>query len=497
MLRDRFSVPLDPSAVGFSGSTVEDERILPHDLWGSLVHAEMLGRTGILPKRSAARIDRGLRALARRAAAGRFPMDPALEDVHLNIEDMLTRAIGPDGARLHTGRSRNDQVATDLALYERDALLALERATLGLVDALLDAARGADGRNVVAGWTHLQPAQRVYWGQILATHALRFVRDAERFRATRVGITDCPLGSGALAGSSLPLDRAFTATALGFERPNPSSIDAVSDRDVVVRTLADLALLSAHLSGLAEEIVIGAMPDVGRVDLSDAFVTTSSLMPHKRNPDLAELARAEAGPSLGRLVSSLSVLKGLPIGYQRDLQRTKPDLFEGVEKALALLGVVGLMIRGARFRAGTPSSEEWTGSVELVDALVRTGLPFRRAHARVARWIAEGGSPPIRTAFPELRGSKFRWPTPAREPELRGTAGGSAWRHVRRLIREVGDRSTTAARSTEREIRRLDGLRRRAGAFPPKFLAAPTSRRASRGGSRAIGRAVRGPAVVR
>jgi argininosuccinate lyase len=263
----------------------------------------------------------------------------------------------------------------------------------------------------------------------------------------------------------------------------------VSDRDVVIHILADLALLSAHLSGLAEEIVIGAMPEVGRIVLSDPFVTTSSLMPHKRNPDLAELARAEAGPSVGRLVSSLSVLKGLPIGYQRDLQRTKPDLFDGVERALALLAVVAPMIRGARFQAGTPQREEWTGSVELVDALVRRGVPFRRAHARVARWIANGGTPALKAAFPELRGSTFRWPTPAREPELRGTAGGSAWRHVRVLIREVAVRSREAQRATDREIARLDRLRRRAGAYPPMFLVAATSRRASRGRSTASGRA--------
>jgi argininosuccinate lyase len=488
VLRDRFSAPLDPAAVGFSGSTVEDARILPHDLWGSLVHARMLGRTGILPAGSARRIEAGLRAIARRAAVGRFPMDPALEDVHLNVEAALTRRIGPDGARLHTGRSRNDQVATDLALYERDALLALERGTLALVDALADAAGGLDGRNVVAGWTHLQPAQRVYWGQILGSHALRFVRDAERFAATRAEITDCPLGSGALAGSSLPLDRTYTATALGFVRPNPSSIDAVSDRDVVVGILADLALLSAHLSGLAEELVIGAMPEVGRITLSDEFVTTSSLMPHKRNPDLAELARAEAGPSIGRLVSALSVLKGLPIGYQRDLQRTKVELFEGVERALALLAVVAPMIRGARFRPGAPGHEEWTGSVELVDALVRARVPFRRAHARVARWVADGGGRPLAEAFPELSGSGFHWPTPSEEPEMRATVGGSSWRQVRGLIDEVDDRAATSRRATEREVLRIARLRAEVGAFAPAFLAAATTRPGSRGPSKGRGR---------
>ena len=489
MLRDRFSAPLDPAARRFSASTDEDAAILPHDLWGSLAHAAMLGRTGIVPPASARRISAGLRRIARAAAFGRFPLDPTLEDVHLNVESVLTRRIGADGARLHTGRSRNDQVATDLALYERDALLALERATVVLVRSLLHAARGADGRTVIPGWTHMQPAQRVYWAQILGSHALRFVRDAERLDATRREIVDCPLGSGAIAGSSLPLDRRFTAAALGFARPGPSSVDAVSDRDVVVGILSDLSLLSAHLSGLAEELVIGAMPEVGRVELSDAFVTTSSLMPHKRNPDLAELARAEAGPSVGRLVSALAVLKGLPIGYQRDLQRTKVDLFDGVDRALALLAVAAPMIDGARFRPGPPQEEAHTGSVELVDALVQAGVPFRAAHARVARWVSREGRRAIPEEFPELEGSGFVGPSPEEEPERRGTQGGSAWREVDRLLEEVQRRADRVARTAENEIRRLERLRRALGAYAPAFLSI-TPRRSSRA-PRSRGRAGR------
>ena len=497
MLRDRFSTPLDPAGVRFSGSIEEDTRILPHDLWGSLVHARMLGRTGIVPLRSARRIEAGLRAIARRAAAGRFPMDPALEDVHLNVERALTRRIGSDGARLHTGRSRNDQVATDLALYERDALLALELAIEELVDALVAASTGPDGRVVVAGWTHFQPAQRVYWGQILATHALRFLRDAEGFVAPRGRLTECPLGAGALAGSSLPLDRAFTAKQLGFRRPHLSSIDAVSDRDTVLGILSGLAILSSHISGLAEEIVIGTMPEIDRVALSDAFVTTSSLMPHKRNPDLAELARAEAGPAIGRLVSALSVAKGLPIGYQRDLQRTKIDLFEGVERSLGLLAVMAAMVRGARFRPGAAVPDGSTASVELVDALVREGVPFRRAHARVARWLARGGTAPTAVAFPELTARGYRPPTPDEEPERRTTAGGSAWVEVRRLIRDVEVRRRSLRTSAETELERLAQLRSEVGAYPPAFLATARSRPALRAARRASGRGARSPAAGR
>ncbi|MCI4329057.1 MAG: argininosuccinate lyase, partial [Thermoplasmata archaeon] len=195
MLRERFSRPLDRAAASLSESTGEDAVLLPYDLWGSLAHARMLGSSGIIASASARRIEVGLRAIARRASVGRFPLDPALEDVHLNVEAALTRRIGRDGERLHTGRSRNDQVATDLLIYNRDALLSLEIGAVRLASTLVEAARGPDGRHVIAGWTHLQPAQRLYWGQVLGTHALRFVRDAERFRTTRARIDRCPLGS--------------------------------------------------------------------------------------------------------------------------------------------------------------------------------------------------------------------------------------------------------------------------------------------------------------
>ncbi|MCI4344962.1 MAG: argininosuccinate lyase [Thermoplasmata archaeon] len=473
MLRERFSRPLDPRAVRFSASTDEDAALVGYDLWGSMAHVRMLGTTGIIPRANARRLETELRRLARRAAKGGLRLDPALEDVHLNVEAELTRRLGAEGARLHTGRSRNDQVATDLALYTRDALLAVEGAALDLVQTLLERARSPDGRLVVAGWTHFQAAQRVYWAQWLATHAVRFQRDVERLAELWQSLDSSPLGSGAIAGSSLPLDREATAHWLAFPKVNPSSIDATGDRDFATDTLYLLARLSTHASGLAEELVVGAMPEVGRVRLDDAFVTTSSLMPHKRNPDLAELVRAEAAPALGRLVAHLTLLKGLPVGYQRDLQAGKPLLIDGVRRGLGVVAVLTPMIATARFLPEKSRSTQPTASVELADALVIAGVPFRRAHARVARFLdrleREGGALPellradLEKAFPELEGTSFTIPRPEDEPERRRTRGGSSWREVERLLVEVEQRSQSAGRERARECRRIDRRRRELG----------------------------------
>ncbi|MCI4331154.1 MAG: argininosuccinate lyase [Thermoplasmata archaeon] len=495
MLRERFSRPLDVAALALSESTREDRSLLFHDLWGSIAHARMLGESGILPAPSVRRIVGGLLRIGAQAEAGRFPLRPSLEDVHLNVEEALTREIGEDGARLHTGRSRNDQVATDLLLYTREALLDLEEATDEVVAALLGQARSPSGKGVVTGWTHLQPAQRVYWAHILGSHALRFARDAERFARTRSSIRFCPLGSSALAGSSLPLDRIAAGHALGFEGPSPSSYDAVADRDAAVETLFDLSLLGVHASQLAEELVIGAMPEVGRVRLAEEFVTTSSLMPHKRNPDLAELVRAEAAPTLGRLVAHLALLKGLPLSYQRDLQAGKPLVVEGVPRGLAVLRVLAPMIRTAEFRSPPPSPGEATGSVELVDALVSSGMPFRAAHGEVALLVKEVESAgrswrsvspaEIAVRFPKLKG--FSLPAPSEEPERRRTAGGSAWEEVQSMLAGVARDLAASRRAVRAERKRITATRRALGVperwFPPGGPTA-TSRRSGGDGRR-------------
>jgi argininosuccinate lyase len=489
VLRERFSRPLDRAAARLSGSTEEDAALLGADLWGSLAHARMLGTSGILSKHSAERIEDGLRAIARAAARGRFALDPALEDVHLNVEHALTKRLGADGERLHTGRSRNDQVATDLALYTREALLGAEERTLAVVDALVTAARSPGGRRSVEAWTHLQPAQRVYWGGLLGAHALRFLRDAERLAAVRRGIRRSPLGSGAIAGSSLPLDRARTARWLGFEGPSLSSIDGVSDRDASLEALFAIAQVHVHASQLGEEIVIGSMPEVARIRLSEGFVTTSSLMPHKRNPDLAELVRAESAGAIGRLTAALALVRSLPIGYQRDLQAGKPALVEAFARLDATLEVLAPMIAEAELLS-PPARDPATGSVELADELVRSGVPFRRAHTRVATFLAEWerlgrpegphGPAGLERAFPELAGRPFRWPRAEEEPDRRITAGGSHWKEVDRLLRSIETRAGRARRETAATRRRLERARAAFGLPESLFERARRDRRSAR-----------------
>ncbi|MCI4357938.1 MAG: argininosuccinate lyase [Thermoplasmata archaeon] len=481
MLRERFSRPLHRAALALSESTSEDAVLLGADLWGSLAHARMLGERRIIPKASARRIESGLRAIARQAGRGAFRLDPDLEDVHLNVERALTERIGSDGERLHTARSRNDQVATDLALFNREALAQAETLTLALVQALTTAARGPGGRRTVSGWTHLQPAQRLYWGGILGAHALRFVRDAERLGSVRRGIRYSPLGSGAIAGSSLPIDRHRTAQLLGFEGPTPSSLDAVSDRDASWESLFAIAMVQLHASQLAEELVIGAMPRSGRVRLSDGFVTTSSLMPHKRNPDIAELVRAESAGAIGRLTAGLSLIRSLPIGYQRDLQAGKPVLFEGFERLGLTLRALIPMIAQAQYLS-RPEPDQPTASVELADALVRAGVPFRRAHARVARYLVDLESrhgdlssvtePELTRTFPELRASGFRLPGQEDEPERRTSYGGSSRREVDRLLTMVEGKGRRAEKEVERAARTWARCRARLGLSQALFRAA-------------------------
>ncbi len=470
--------------MAYGSSLVEDADLLVYDLLGSLAHASGLVRAGLLTPSEGSRLARGLRQILQEARKGRFRLDPAFEDVHMNVEAALTRRLGPVGEKLHTGRSRNDQVATDLALYLRDALAGLQGDVLAVVSALLEQAASPHGKETLPAMTHLQGAQRVHRAQLLQAHASHLLADASHLARLRSRVARySPLGSGAVAGSSLPLDRAYTTRLMGFRAPHPNSVEATSDRDAGAEALFGVALLAIHLSALAEELVLGSTPQFGRVVLDDGFVTTSSLMPHKRNPDLAELVRAEAGPLLGLLVAYLTVLKGLPLAYNRDLQRVKPLLLEGVGRGRASCRVLAPMIRSAQFVPGPLDGGEGepTFSVELVDALVLQGVPFREAHGRVARLLAEvpSGSPvrvyltPERLfrAFPELGKAPWKAPTPQDEPELRRTRGGSAWKEVlrdrRRLQRDLAGQSrelAAARRHWEALVRRLTG----GGRGPPR-----------------------------
>jgi argininosuccinate lyase len=387
----RFAEPSDQRMVDFTRSIDVDAALAADDIAGSIAHVHGLGRAGILTDQEVDQLVRGLAALAGDVAAGTIAWDPSLEDVHLNLEAALADKVGPVAGKLHTGRSRNDQIATDLRLWCRRAiddldagLVALERALVGLAE--------RDGSAILPGTTHIQPAQPV----LLAHHLLAYVEMAERDRGrlsdARRRMNVSPLGSGALAGAGYPLDREATARELGFEGVTANSLDAVSDRDFAVETLAAVALGMVHLSRLAEELTWWSNPRFGFVRVSDAFSTGSSIMPNKKNPDPAELVRARAARVIGALTASLTILKGLPLAYQRDLQEGVPPLLAAVGVYSASLGILAGMLETLsidRERMRAAADEGYTTATAVADALVRRGVPFRAAHHIVGSLVAQ------------------------------------------------------------------------------------------------------------
>ncbi len=387
----RFSGETDQRVADFTRSIEIDGALAADDLAGSIAHVRGLGRAGVLTEGEVATLVDGLTSLAEDVAAGRLAWDPALEDVHMNLEAALAEKVGPVAGKLHTGRSRNDQVATDLRLWTRRAideldagLVAFERSLVGLAERERSA--------VLPGTTHIQPAQPV----LFAHHLLAYVEMAERDRGrladARRRLNVSPLGSGALAGAGYPLDREATATELGFDGVTANSMDAVSDRDFVVETLAAVALGMVHLSRLAEELTWWSNPRFGFVRVSDAFSTGSSIMPNKKNPDPVELVRGRAARVIGELTGSLALLKGLPLTYQRDLQDGVAPLFDAVAVYEASLGVLAglletLAIDAERMREA--SAEGYTTATAVADALVRRGVPFRAAHHIVGSLVAQ------------------------------------------------------------------------------------------------------------
>ena len=368
-----------------------DQKLWRQDIRGSQAHAAMLARLGIISPQDEHDIHAGLDAIAAEIEAGRFAFDIALEDIHMNIEARLTERIGEAGKRLHTGRSRNDQVATDLRLWVRDAIDGLDAQAADLMRAL--AGRAAQhAADPMPGFTHLQTAQPVTFGHHLLAYVEMLARDRSRLADARARLNECPLGSAALAGTSFPLDRGMTAQALGFDRPTANSLDAVSDRDFALEFLGVAAICAMHLSRLAEEMVIWCSAPYRFIRLSDAFTTGSSIMPQKRNPDAAELVRAKTGRVTGALVALLTVMKGLPLAYAKDMQEDKQPVFEAAEAwALSLAAMAGMV------RDMTPDltrMREFAGSgfataTDLADWLVRTlRLPFRTAHHVTGRLVA-------------------------------------------------------------------------------------------------------------
>lgn len=373
----------------FTESVSFDRRLAGHDILGSQVHAEMLSRQKIISSDDFHTIRSGLNEILEEIKRGEFEWKEELEDVHMNIEAELTSRIGEPGKRLHTGRSRNDQVATDFRLYCAEAAAEIEQALTDLAKALNELA-ASDGAIVIPGYTHLQQGQPVTVATYLGAYRQMFERDARRFRgAQNSAMDECPLGSGALAGSTLPLDRSFTAAKLGFERPSVNPMDAVSNRDFAVEFLLASSLLCVHLSRLAEDLIIYATAEFGFIKLDDRVTTGSSLMPQKKNPDVCELVRGKSGSVIGNLVSLLTLLKGLPMTYNRDMQEDKRFVFAASDTALDSVRAMALVIRSAHFQEEKIAAKLDSGmlATDLAEHLVENGVPFREAHEIVARFV--------------------------------------------------------------------------------------------------------------
>jgi argininosuccinate lyase len=448
----RFSDKPDALMQAINVSIGVDKRLAPQDLAGSRAHCHMLIDTGVIGAADGAEILRGLDAIETEMQAGTFPFRDEFEDIHMNIEARLAELIGPASGRLHTARSRNDQVALDFRLWVRDACDHAEAQLKVLQRALLSKAeRHADA--IMPGFTHLQPAQPVTFGHHLMAYVEMFGRDASRFADARARMNECPLGAAALAGSPFPIDRHATARALGFSGPTGNSLDSVSARDFALEALGAASICATHLSRMAEEIVIWTTPQFGFISLSDAFTTGSSIMPQKRNPDAAELVRAKTGRIFGALTSLTLVMKGLPLAYSKDMQEDKPPTFEAFEALdLALAAMTGMVadMTPNTDRMAAAAGAGFSTATDLADWLVRTlNMPFRQAHhvtgAAVKRAEALGVDLPglplaeLQAIEPGINEGVFAVLTPAASVASRSSYGGAAPVQVRAQINRWKD----------------------------------------------------------
>ncbi len=378
----------------FTESISFDKRLWKYDIEGSIAHARMLGKQGIIPKGDSEKIVRGLREIAAEIESGKFRFIQDLEDIHMNIEAALIKKVGPAGKRLHTARSRNDQVALDLRLYLRDesariisSLILLERTLIEIAEKHIDF--------VMPGYTHMQRAQPVLLSHHFLAYVEMFERDKERFLDALMRLNVLPLGSCALAGTSLPIDREYVAKLLGFDSVAENSIDAVSDRDFCLEFLSNTSILMTHLSRMAEELVLWNTEEFLFAELPDAFTTGSSIMPQKKNPDVAELIRGKTGRVFGSLISLLTTMKGLPLAYNRDMQEDKVPVFDAADTVMACLSLLNEMFPAIGFnkdRMFDTSSEGYSTATDIAEYLVRKGMPFREAHevtGRVVRYCLE------------------------------------------------------------------------------------------------------------
>jgi argininosuccinate lyase len=439
---ERFSEPVDERVKRFTASVAFDRRLAKYDIQASLAHARMLAARRILSRRDLAAITRGLTRIAREIEAGRFRWSLDAEDVHLNIERRLTALVGDAGKRLHTARSRNDQVATDVRLWLRAEIDEIRSRLSQLEKVLLDQAE-RHAALVMPGFTHLQVAQPVTFGHHLLAYVEMLERDRERLLDTRKRLNRLPLGAAALAGTSFPIDRQRVARELGFDGLCENSLDAVSDRDFAIEFCACASIAMVHLSRLAEELVLWASPRFGFVRLPDAYCTGSSIMPQKKNPDVPELVRGKSGRVFGALVALLTLMKAQPLAYNKDNQEDKEPLFDAVDTLKDCLAVFTGLMAGLKpvpqaMRAAV--LEGHATATDLADYLVRKGVPFRDAHGIVARAVRAADTAGVdlaslstlNTFSPKIGRDIARFLTPEGSVAARKHAGGTAPAEVRK-----------------------------------------------------------------
>ncbi len=443
----RFASGPDAIMEAINASITFDRRLAGHDICGSRAHAAMLAAQGIISDSDARAIREGLLTVLSEIDSGEFVFSTALEDIHMNVEARLKELVGEPAGRLHTARSRNDQVATDFRMWVRDQLEALDGALAQLLHALIAQAElGVDW--VMPGFTHLQVAQPVTWGHHMMAYVEMFARDRGRFSDARARMNECPLGAAALAGTSFPIDREMTAKTLGFDRPCANSIDAVSDRDFALEFLSAASICAVHLSRLAEELVIWSSAQFRFVRMSDRFSTGSSIMPQKRNPDAAELVRAKSGRVLGSAVSLFMVMKGLPLTYSKDMQEDKEQVFDAADSLMLAVAAMEGIVRDMSADSAELESAAAAGystATDLADWLVRErGLPFREAHRVTGAMVALAESKrcglsdlsmkDMTSVYADLDKGVFDVLDPRRSVASRTSQGGTAPLRVREEI---------------------------------------------------------------
>jgi len=443
----RFSARPTELVAKMGESVSYDRRLYAHDVMGSCAHARMLAKQGIIPAADADAIVAGLEEIKAEIDAGKFEFDEALEDIHMNIEARLTQRIGDAGARLHSARSRNDQIATDARLYLRDEIGALLAAVRGVQRVLVTLA--ADHTDtILPGFTHLQHAQPIVLGHYLLAYTEMLHRDAGRLADCRARFNALPLGSGALAGSTLPIDREFVREQLGFREVCRNSMDATADRDYMIELLAALAITMMHMSRMSEDLIFWMSQEAGWIELGDAFCTGSSLMPQKKNPDMCELTRGKTGRVYGALIALLSVMKNLPLCYNRDMQEDKQQLFDAVDTVKLVLAVYAPMLESVvvhKDRMLAAASDPSLMATDLAEWLVQHGVPFRSAHHRVGALVAYARShgkqlselslEQMRETVPEATEECLKLWSPENSVALRNTFGGTAPEQVRAQVK--------------------------------------------------------------